>query len=253
MKTFDLLSRKVYNTDIKTNKDRFMSENWLTREASLIGEDGIQKLKSSHVMIFGLGGVGSYACEGLSRSGVGTLTVIDGDKVDISNINRQLIADTSTIGQDKAELCKNRISLINAECKVNSLTVFADESNTFDILNKYKPDFILDCIDTVKTKLLIAKWAYDNDVKMISCMGTGNKLDPSKFVITDINKTSVCPLARAMRTSLKKMGVKKLPVLFSTEVPVKNGRTPSSISFVPSVAGLMMAGYAIRSIIKQEK
>lgn len=228
-----------------------MSDNWLIRETSLIGEDGIQKLKSSHVMVLGLGGVGSYACEGLSRSGIGTLTVIDGDKVDISNINRQLIADTSTIGQDKAALCKQRIHLINPECKVNALTVFADESNTFGILNEYKPDFILDCIDTVKTKLLIAKWAYDNGTDIISCMGTGNKLDPSKFVITDICKTSVCPLARAMRSSLKKMGVKKLPVLYSTEVPVKAGRTPSSISFVPSVAGLMMAGYAVRSIINK--
>lgn len=227
-----------------------MSDNWLQREISLIGEDALNKLRSSHVVVFGVGGVGSFTVEALVRAGVGTLTLIDGDRVCPSNINRQIIADTSTIGMWKAEAAQRRISLINPECKVTVLNLFADESNVGSILSDAKADFIVDAIDSVKTKLLIARWAVDHGTPIISSMGTGNKLDPSKFSITDISKTSVCPLARVIRRELKAMGISHLPVLFSTEEPVKVGsRTPASISFVPSVAGLMIAGHVIRELI----
>jgi tRNA A37 threonylcarbamoyladenosine dehydratase len=227
-----------------------MSENWLERETSLIGENAVIKLQNSSVAVFGIGGVGSFTVEALARSGIGSLILIDGDRVSLSNINRQLIADRSTVGLWKAEVAASRIAHINPECKVTAINIFVDESNIDEILSKSKPDFIVDAIDSVRSKLLIARWAVDHNVPIISSMGTGNKLDPSKFTITDISKTSVCPLARVMRRELKAMGISHIPVLFSTEEPVKIGsRTPASISYVPSSAGLMIAGYVIRSII----
>ncbi len=228
-----------------------MTENWLDRQNSLIGLNATEKLKNSSVMIIGIGGVGSFASEAIVRSGVGRVIFVDGDVVSQTNINRQLVADISTVGESKAEVMGRRASLINPECDVIAEQVFVDSSNCDELLNKYRPDFIIDCIDTVSSKLLIVKWASENGVKIISSMGTGNKLDPSHFQITDIKKTSVCPLARVMRRELKNMGITSLPVLFSTEEPVRTGeRIPASISFVPSSAGLMMAGYVIREIIK---
>lgn len=228
-----------------------MTANWLDRQSALIGTDATEKLKNASVMIFGIGGVGSFASEAIARAGVGKIVFVDGDTVSVTNINRQLIADTSTVGRGKAEIMAKRARVINPDCDAISEQVFVDASNYRALLDKYRPDFIIDCIDTVSSKLLIIKWALDNGVKIISSMGTGNKLDPLKFQITDIKKTSVCPLARIMRRELKNMGITSLPVLFSTEEPVRTGeRVPASISFVPSSAGLMMAGYVIREIIK---
>ncbi len=205
----------------------------------------------SKILVFGAGGVGSYAIEALARAGIGAITVVDGDSIAISNINRQLIADTSTVGSPKAEVAVCRIKLINPSCTALAITAFADESNTYNIIRDSSPDFIIDAIDCVPTKLLIAKYAFENNIKIISSMGTGNKLDPSKLKISDISKTEVCPLARSVRQKLKKLGINRLPVVFSTEPPVKTGeRTPASISFVPSSAGLMMAGYAVRELIR---
>ncbi len=228
-----------------------MTENWLNRQNALIGEAATDKLKKASVMIFGIGGVGSFASEAIVRAGVGRVVFVDGDTVSITNINRQLIADTATLGKGKALVMAERAKVINPECDAIYEQVFVDKTNCDMLLEKYRPDFIIDCIDTVSSKLLIIKWASENGVKIISSMGTGNKLDPSKFQITDIKKTSVCPLARVMRRELKNMGITSLPVLFSTEEPVRTGeRVPASISFMPSSAGLMMAGYAVRELIK---
>lgn len=228
-----------------------MADNWLERQISLIGEDKTSLLKDKRVMVFGVGGVGSYTVEALCRCGIGSLVLVDGDTVSESNINRQLIATTKNIGQSKADAACERVKEINPECNVTALNVFADATNTASLLDSYRPDFIVDAIDCVSTKILIALWAHENGVKIIASMGTGNKLDPSKFQITDISKTSVCPLARVMRKELKDRGITKMPVLFSTEDPVRTGqRVTSSISFVPSVAGLMIAGYVINELIK---
>ena len=250
LKTFDLVKKNVYNSVDSAYSEEIMSENWLEREISLIGEEAVDKLKNASVTVFGIGGVGSFTLEALARSGIGNLTLIDGDRVSLSNINRQLIADIETIGKWKADIALKRVSVINPACKVTALNVFADASNIDSILNESNPDFIVDAIDSVTSKLLIAQWANDHGTKIISSMGTGNKLDPSKFSITDISKTSVCPLARVMRRELKSRGINHIPVLFSTEEPVKVGsRVPASISFVPSVAGLMIAGYVIKNLI----
>ncbi len=239
----------LYNIFI-TVLEEMMTENWLDRQNALIGVDATDKLKNASVMIFGVGGVGSFASEAIVRAGVGRVIFVDGDTVSLTNINRQLIADTTTVGRGKAEIMANRARMINPDCEAISEQVFVDAINYETLLNKHRPDFIIDCIDTVSSKLLIIKWAAENGVKIISSMGTGNKLDPSKFQITDIKKTSVCPLARVMRRELKNMGITSLPVLFSTEEPVRTGeRVPASISYVPSSAGLMMAGYVIREII----
>ncbi len=228
-----------------------MSNSWLVRQSALIGEENTLKLNNSRVLVFGVGGVGSFTVEALARAGVGAITVVDGDTVAMSNINRQLIADTSTLGRKKAEVSSERIRLINPECETSSLAVFADESNIEQIISSSHPDYIIDAIDTVKSKLLIIEYAVKNGIPIISSMGTGNKLDPTKFEITDISKTSVCPLARVMRRELKARGITRLPVLFSKEEPVSTGeRTPSSISFVPSSAGLLIAGYVVKEIIK---
>ncbi len=228
-----------------------MAENWLDRQNALIGSDASEKLKNACVMIFGIGGVGSFSSEAIARSGVGRIIFVDGDTVSLSNINRQLIADVTTVGRPKAEIMAERVKRINPECDAVFENAFVDASNCEALLRKHRPDFIIDCIDTVSSKLLIIKWAAENGVKIISSMGTGNKLDPSKFQIADIKKTSVCPLARVMRRELKAMGIQSLPVLFSTEEPRRTGeRVPASISYVPSCAGLMMAGYVIRELIK---
>jgi tRNA A37 threonylcarbamoyladenosine dehydratase len=178
--------------------------------------------------------------------------LIDGDRVSESNINRQLIADITTIGKWKAEAAAERVRKINPDCTVTAVNEFADSSNVDRILTEANADYVVDAIDCVTTKLLIALWAQEHNVPVISSMGTGNKLDPSKFVVTDISKTSVCPLARVMRRECKAKGIRKLTVLYSTEEPVKTGlRVPASISYVPSCAGLMIAGHVIRSIINE--
>lgn len=224
--------------------------DWLNRTKALIGEDKLKKLQNSHVMVFGLGGVGSYVVEGLVRAGIESITIVDKDIVDITNINRQIIADASTIGLPKVLAEKERILKINPNAKINIIQDFVEEHN---ILNFFKEniDYVVDAIDTVSSKISIIKYCYLNNIRIISCMGTGNKLDASKFQINDITKTSVCPLAKVIRKELKKLNIPKLKVLFSTEPPIKTKiPTPASISFVPSVAGLLIAGEVIRNIIE---
>ncbi|MBQ3184105.1 MAG: tRNA threonylcarbamoyladenosine dehydratase [Clostridia bacterium] len=228
-----------------------MKHTWLEREYSLIGEEAVEKLNNASVLVFGCGGVGGFTIEALVRAGVGTLTVVDNDTVNESNINRQIIATRKTIGQLKTEAVRNRVSDINPDCRVECISVFADATNIKEIIDNADPDFIVDAIDSVTSKLLIAEYATEKNIPIISSMGTGNKLDPERLKIADISKTHTCPLARVMRRELGQRGIKHLTVLFSDEPPVKIGsRTPASISFVPSAAGLIIAGHVIREVIK---
>lgn len=219
--------------------------NSFSRQIGLLGEGANEKLTNSSVIIFGIGGVGSYACEALARAGVGNITVVDSDTVDVTNINRQLIALESTVGEDKVAVAKNRILDINPLCNVTAIKEFYDENSSID-LTKY--DYIIDAIDSVKSKLFLAECAVKNNVNIISAMGTGNKLEPDKLKISDISKTSYCPLAKKMRSELRKKGINHLKVVYSTEEPKCRNVPPSSVSFVPSVAGLMMAGEVIKNL-----
>ena len=226
------------------------TENWLDRTEKLIGKSNIEKLKNSTVVVFGLGGVGSYVVEALARSGIQNLVIVDKDIVDITNINRQLIATHSTIGKSKVDVAKERILDINPNCNIMAIKEFVSKENIAQLLDEKNINYIIDAIDTVSSKLSIIEYAYNNSIKIISCMGTGNKLDASNFEITDINKTSVCPLAKVIRKELRKLNIPKLKVLYSKEEPLKlNSSTPASISFVPSVAGLLIAGEVIRDLI----
>ena len=234
-----------------------MSEKF-SRTVMLIGVEAQNKLKNCRVAVFGAGGVGGYVCEALARAGVGAIDLIDNDTVSVSNINRQIIALTSTVGQPKTKVMKSRILDINPAARVETFNVFVLPEN-IDEFDFSCYDYIVDAIDTVSGKLAIIEKAYTSGVPVISSMGTGNKLDPTKFEIADINKTSVCPLARVMRYELRKRGVKKLKVLYSKEEPIKtatetdksSGKSvPGSISFVPSVAGLIIGGEVIKDLIK---
>lgn len=222
-----------------------------SRTERLIGKDALQKLKNSNIIIFGLGGVGSYTAEALARSGIGKMTVVDKDTVDITNINRQLYALRSTVGKPKAEVARERILDINPECEITAIQkMYLPENSEEFNLSQY--DYIVDAIDNVTAKIDLAVKAEQLGIPIISSMGTGNKLDPAAFKVSDIYKTSVCPLCRAMRTQLKKRGVKKLKVVYSEEMPKTDGeRTPASISFVPPAAGLIIAGEVIRDITEK--
>lgn len=217
-----------------------------SRTIGLFGESGMQKLKHSSVIIFGVGGVGSYAAEAIARAGIGRITVVDNDVVDVTNINRQLIALNSTVGLDKVSVSKGRIEDINPLCRVTAIKEFYDENSSIDLTEF---DYILDCIDSVPSKLQLVEIAVKNNIKIISAMGTGNKLEPDKLRITDISKTSYCPLAKKMRVELRKRGINHLKVVYSTEEPKCRNVPPASVSFVPSVAGLMMAGEVIKELI----
>ena len=221
-------------------------KNSFSREIPLIGKNGFNKLQSASVVIFGVGGVGSYAVEALARAGVGAITIVDNDTVDGTNINRQLIALNSTIGQDKVTVSKNRILDINPDCKVTAIKEFFDETSTID-LTEY--DYIIDAIDSVKSKLFLAEMAVKNNIKIISSMGTGNKLEPKKLTVCDISKTSYCPLAKKMRTELRKKGINHLKVVYSTEEAKCRNVPPASISFVPPVAGLLIAKEVITDLV----
>lgn len=230
-------------------------ENWLNREELLIGKEAIKKLRASTVLVFGCGGVGSYVIEGLVRSGIGNLIVVDNDIVDVTNINRQLIADTTTIGMPKVESVKERALKINPNLNVTIYQEFATSANLSNIIPT-NCSYIVDVIDTVTSKLDIIEYANHHHFPVISCMGTGNKLDPTMFEISDIAKTSVCPLAKVMRKELKNRGIEHLKVLYSKEEPQRFSndealkRTPASISFVPSTAGLIIAGEVVKDLIK---
>lgn len=220
------------------------------RTELIIGEDGTEKLRNSSVLLFGVGGVGSYVAEALARAGVGTLTLVDNDIVDVTNINRQIQALHSSIGRPKAQVMAERIRDINPDCNVTAVECFfmPDTSEQFDF-SEY--DYVVDAIDTVTGKLAVIEKAYRQNVPVISSMGTGNKLDPSAFRIERIEKTRVCPLAKVMRKELRSRGIEGIKVLYSEEEPIKHqgGRTPGSISFVPSAAGLMIAGQVVRDIL----
>ena len=233
--------------------------NEFSRTELLLGVEGIATLKNAKVMVFGVGGVGSHCIDALARCGVGNLVLIDNDTVSMTNINRQSIAYHSTIGRYKTEVMKQRIADICPETKVVTYERFIGRDNLDDILAE-KPDYIIDSIDTVTAKLALVEKAAEYGIPLISSMGTGNKLHAELFEITDISKTSVCPLCKVMRKELKNRGIKKLTVLYSKEQPVDvSGKStgedpgmrrciPGSISFVPPVAGLLLAGYVVREL-----
>ena len=223
------------------------------RIVRMLNQEWVDKLQTKKVAVFGLGGVGSYVVEALVRCGIGEIVLVDHDIIDITNINRQLYALHSTVGMNKVDVAKERCLDINPNVKVTTYQQFylpnlGMESMFSDC------DFVIDAIDTVKAKIALIENCNKLKIPVISSMGTGNKLDPEKFEITDINKTSVCPLARVMRRELKNRGIKKCPVLYSKELPQKvDGATPGSVSFVPSVAGLMIGGYVLKQLTKEEE
>lgn len=224
----------------------------LSRAELLLGEDGLRKLKQAKVAVFGMGGVGSFATEALARGGVGHLTLIDGDCVSLTNINRQLIATQKTVGQFKTEVMKERIHDILPQTTVETHSVFFTNDNR-GLIDFGEYDYIVDAIDMITSKIILIEEAKKAGVHIISCMGTGNKLDPSKFEVADIAKTSVCPLAKVMRKELKDRGIRDVKVVFSKELPrkpresVESGKRqiPGSLSFVPPAAGMVLAGEVI--------
>ena len=229
------------------------------RTELLIGKDGVQKLKDSKVAIFGIGGVGSFVLEGLARAGVGKFILVDNDDVSETNINRQLIATHKTVGKAKVEVAKERVLEINPNAEIEIYKEFF-MPETVGIIDE-SVSYIVDAIDTVTAKLELVERANKMNIPIISSMGTGNKLDPTRFEITDINKTSVCPLPKDIKKELRQRGIKKLKVLYSKEEPVQidysnfvsddsKKNPPASISFVPSVAGLIIAGEVIKDLIK---
>lgn len=225
------------------------NEKWISRTETLIGKEACCKLAESKVAIFGVGGVGGFVCEALARAGVGNLTLIDKDEVSISNINRQIIALHSTLGKDKVSVMRDRILDINPMAKVDCIKQFYLPETADEIpLKGY--DYIVDAVDTVTAKIEIVVRAKALGIPVISSMGTGNKLNPTMFEVADIFNTSVCPLAKVMRKELRNRGISGLKVVYSKEEPAQNGnRTPASISFVPSVAGLIIAGQVVKDLL----
>lgn len=247
-----------------------MSDEQFLRTEMLIGSEALNKLKRARVAVFGVGGVGGTVCEALIRGGIGSIDIVDDDKVSVSNLNRQVIALKSTVGKDKVEVCKNRLLDINEEAVITAHKCFFTPE-TSDKFNFSEYDYVVDAIDTVTGKIELILKAKENGVPVISAMGAGNKLDPTAFTVDDIYKTSVCPLARVMRKELKARGVKGLKVVYSKEVPISSDLTqkeeaaktptrtgkpkksvPGSVSFVPAVMGFIIAGEVIKDLIKQK-
>ena len=237
-----------------------MEEAFL-REEMLLGARAMECLRRAHVIVFGIGGVGSYAAEGLARAGIGRLTLVDNDTVGMTNLNRQLCALHSTLGQYKSDVMAARVRDINPDCRVTSLPeLFSEETKERFFTEAY--DYIVDAIDLVSCKLSLIQTAKERCIPIISAMGTGNKLDPTRFCITDISKTSGCHLARIMRRELRSRGILHHTVLYSEELPMTPeeleapppGRRsiPGSVSWVPSCAGLMLAGYVVQALIAEE-
>ena len=228
--------------------------NQFSRTELLIGKEGIEKLQNSKVAVFGIGGVGSFVVEGLVRAGIENFVLVDKDTVDITNLNRQVIATRKTVGRPKVEVAKERILEINPNAKVEIYQQFFMPDSE-EILDN-TVDYIVDAVDTVTAKIELVMRANKLDIPIISSMGTGNKLDPTRFEVTDIYKTSVCPLAKVMRKELRKRGIEKLKVIYSKEEPIKSDDikniVPGSISFVPSVAGLIIAGEVIKDVFFQK-
>ena len=236
--------------------------NEFSRTELLLGADGMEKLKRARVAVFGIGGVGGYAVEALARAGIGALDLIDNDVISLTNINRQIIALHSTVGLPKTDVMAARVRDINPECEVRTYQTFygPDTAEEFDFAQY---DYIIDAIDTVTGKLALAVNAQKANTPIISSMGTGNKLDPTAFTVTDIYKTSFCPLARIMRKELRKRGIERLKVVYSQEealtpegvteeLPQGRRSIPGSVSFVPSAAGLILAGEVIKDIVKRD-
>ncbi len=223
-----------------------MDKSRLERQITILGSKATDRLIASSVMIFGIGGVGSFTAEAIARCGVGKIVLVDFDTVSVSNINRQLVADTTTVGLKKTTVMADRIRKINPDCTVVEKDIFVTPENAADIICGEKVDYVVDAVDNVSAKIAIIEYCKNNDIKIVSSMGTGNKLDPMKFTIGDINQTSVCPLARVMRRELKARDIRNVDVLYSTEEPVVKGeRIPASIAFVPSVAGLLLARHVV--------
>ena len=231
-----------------------------SRTERLVGSEALDILKTSRVAVFGIGGVGGYTVEALARSGVGSFLLVDNDTVSLTNLNRQIIATTETLGKDKVDVMKERIVSINPDAQVEIRKCFylPETADTFD-LSQF--DYVVDAVDTVTAKIDLIVRADQLGVPVISAMGAGNKLDPTRFEVTDIYKTSVCPLAKVMRRELKKRHIKKCKVVYSKEQPVKpvtdideqssKKSIPGSIAFVPSVAGLIIAGEVVKDLIKR--
>lgn len=258
------LSNILYFSSVKFNNlVRMKMKEIFSRSALLLGEEGIEKLNKSKVAVFGVGGVGGYVAEALARSGVGHFVLVDNDDVSITNINRQIIATTKTVGRDKVEVMRERILEINPEADIEIRKCFylPENADTFDFSDY---SYVVDAVDTVTAKLEIIVRAKEADVPVISSMGAGNKLDPTKFEVADIYKTSVCPLAKVMRQECKKRGIKKLKVVYSKEesmkpimksneeIPEGKRAIPGSVAFVPSVAGLIIAGEVVKDIVCNE-
>lgn len=227
------------------------------REELLIGKENLDRLKDSHVAVFGLGGVGGFVVEALARAGVGELTLVDFDTVDITNINRQLIATQDTVGKEKAALFKERVLSINPDIKVNAFVEKFTRETAPQFFEAAFYDYVVDAIDIVTSKLDLIENAVHKKIPIISSMGMGNKIDPTMIQVADLYKTSVCPLAKVMRRELKSRGIKKLKVVYSTELPIKPANDTGdrakmfnvgSVSFVPSVAGLIMASQIVKDI-----
>ena len=230
-----------------------------SRTEMLIGNEGMEKLRNAKVAIFGLGGVGSFVCEGLARGGIGNFVLVDYDKVDETNINRQLIATVKTIGKYKVDLMKERILEINPDANIEVYKEFYMADSQTDII-KEDLSYVVDCVDTIMAKIAIVCNCDAIDVPVISSMGTGNKLDPTMFEVADIYETSVCPLAKIMKKDLRKRNIEKLKVVYSKELPINTNdcainqkktkhKVKGSISFVPSVAGLIISGEVIKDIV----
>lgn len=232
----------------------------LSRTELLIGQEGLNKLRNSKVVVFGVGGVGSFTVEALTRAGVGELILIDNDTVSLTNLNRQIHATYDTIGKVKVDIMKERISSINKECNVITHQIFVTKENIPELIPD-DADYVVDAIDTVSAKIALVEYCTQRNIKLICSMGTGNKFDPTMFKVGDIYSTRVCPLAKVMRHELKKRGIKKLKVLYSEEMPTKpksevdtgeilaKRQIPGSISFVPPVAGMIIGGEVIKDII----
>ena len=226
---------------------------FLSRTERMISKEDIDKINNKSVIVFGLGGVGGSCVEALVRAGIGKIGIVDGDEYEITNVNRQAFATTKTLGMRKVDACEERLLEINPNLKIKKYDLFVSGENIRDIdFESY--DYVVDAIDTITSKLLIIKEAYDRNIKIISAMGAGNRLDPTKFQVIDIEKTHNDPVARIMRKKLKEMGIKKLKVVYSSELPIKTGdRTPGSISFVPPVCGMVLASQVIRGILRSWK
>lgn len=234
-----------------------MSKEWQSRTARLVGEEAVATVEKKKVLVFGVGGVGSFAVEALARAGIGHLVLIDHDEVAVSNINRQLVADTTHVGQLKVEVMKERILRINPQATVEVYPVFYPPQEGEDWIGSSKADYVLDCIDTVSSKIKVIEQAYKANIPVISAMGAGNKIHPEQLELAYIEDTSVCPLAKVMRKELKKRNIQQVRVVYSKEVARKPITTevevgkiaPGSISFVPSTAGLLMAGAVVRDLM----